>query len=127
MNKEKDNETIANLETNFQIMRGIYYAPWVEKIYSQSTDEALALLMPLRIGNLINQYTEEEWQQLCLSCINQVKRLNRAETNYVHFISQARIILSPIIGANYHEKERLNSQKGGKLYDLFWKAKKPSN
>lgn len=127
MNKEKDNETIANLETNFQVMRGIYYVPWVEKIYSQSIDEALSLLIPLRIGNLINQYTEEEWQQLCLSCINQVKRLKRNEINYVHFINQARIILSPIIGANYHEKERLNSQKGGKLYDLFWKTKRPGN
>lgn len=127
MSKEKDNEKIANLETGFQIMRSAYYAPWVEKIYSQSTDEALSLLMPLRIGNLINQYTEEEWQQLCLSCINQVKRLNRDGEKYIRFISQARIILSPIIGANYHEQERLNSQKGGKLYDLFWKTKKPGN
>lgn len=127
MNKEQDNEQIANLETNFQIIRSAYYAPWVEKIYSKSIDEALFLLMPLRIGNLINQYTEAEWQQLCLSCINQVKRLNRNGISYIHFINQARIILSPIIGANYHEQERLNSQKGGKLYDLFWKTKRPGN
>lgn len=107
---------------DWALKRILYYAPYIDKIIKHKKEDIIDEFLTMRVGELIEKYTEQEWYNLCSAAIDKVKELS-AHDSPLQWLEPCRVALSPIIGANYHAREKM----GENIYDLYWKTQKSRN